>query len=360
GELEDIFELQDEISKKIANRLREKLTLQEVKEPLVKTYTENIDAYNLYLRSLYYWNRWDPNNIEKALKCLEQAIELDENFVLPYAGLSNCYVYLGSTGYKPNTIAYPLAKELALTAIELDKCLMEGHLALALVNTFFDWDWKAAEERFRKALELNSGSALLYHGYSIFLGITGRYDEAIAAIEKAYQLDPLSIVINNSRGETYAVAGELEKAVSYFKHALDLDPTFRAALNNLGWIHLERGEFDEAIGIFEEVHKLTGHALKGVTQLGYAYAKAGMPEKAEACLEKLKQREVLEPEISLSLDFAVLYSALGETDKVFFYLNKAYDERLGGIIMLRHRTGWKEVRNDPRFNLLMEKVGLSN
>jgi TolB-like protein/class 3 adenylate cyclase/Tfp pilus assembly protein PilF len=358
GDLEDIFAVQDEISRKIANKLREKLSLQEIKEPLVKNYTENIEAYNLYLKSLYYWNRWDAKNIEKALKCLEKAIELDENFVLPYAGLSNCYVYLGAMGCKPNTIAYPLAKELAVTAVELDPNLMDGHLALGLVATFFDWDWKEAEIAFNKALQLNSNSARLYHGYSVFLGINGRYDEAIAAIDKAYQLDPLSIVIINARGESYAVAGYYDQAARYFRQALDLDPNFRAAMNNLGWVYLEKGELFTAIRIFEEVQKLTGSPLKGITQLGYAYAKAGLTEKALDCLEKLKQRKIQEPETSLSLDFAVLYSALGEVDEVFYHLNKAYEERLGGIVMLRHRSTWKEVRKDSRFAELMKKVGL--
>jgi len=359
GNLEDIFAVQDEISRKIANKLREKLTVQENNVPLVKTYTENIEAYNLYLKSLYYWNRWDAKYIEKALKCLEKAIELDSHFVLPYAGLSNCYVYLGATGYKTNTIAYPLAKELALTTIELDPNLMDGHLALALVNTFFDWNWSEAEKSFDTAIKLGGNSATLWHGYATFLHISGRYEEAIAAIDKAYQLDPLSILIINARGETYAVAGYYDKAERYFKQALEINPEFRASLNSLGWIHLERGETDTAIAIFEKVQKLTGSPYKGVTQLGYAYARAGMREKTLECLEKLKLREVKEPEVSLTVDYAVLYSALGDTDRAFRYLNKAYDERLGAIIMLRNRFTWKELRHDPRFAELMKKVGLT-
>ncbi|MCZ6776736.1 MAG: tetratricopeptide repeat protein, partial [Ignavibacteria bacterium] len=353
-----IFEVQDEISRNIANKLREKLTAADINSPLVKSHTNSIEAYNTYLKGNFYFNKWTPADARKAAGLYEEAIGKDPNFALAHSGLANCYIFLGFLGQLTPKKAYPKAKVSALKALELDERLAESHLSLAMVKFFFNWDWEGAPASFKHALALKPSFADAHHYYGIYLCAIGKFDESISEVEKAHSLDPRSLPINNSIGYTHLVARRYDEAIVQYEKTLELDPSFRNALENKGWAHLAKGEIDKSIEIFEEVQRQTGHPLKGVAPLGYAYAKAGDTERARECLQKLEERERTEKDVSLSIDFAILYTALKDFDSVFYHLEKAVEERLGAAVFLNSGAFWDELRSDPRFKELVRKVGL--
>jgi TolB-like protein/Tfp pilus assembly protein PilF len=355
--LADIFEVQDELSKKIANTLREKLSIGDSKTPLVKSYTQNIEAYNIYLKGIYYWNKWNPDSVKQSIEFFQKASELEPEFPLAYSGLSRAYSFLGATGFLPSKSSYPKAKEYAMKALEIDDQLSDSHLTLAMVKFLFDWDWQGAEQCFKKAIELNPGSAETYQYYRMYLNVMGREEEAIAAAEKAVKLDPLSVNVLDSLADAYFHAGQYDRAIAQYQKILELDPDFRTALYSLGWAYWQKGETQRALETFKEAQHQTGHALKGLTQLGYAYAKMGMKKEALDCLAKLKQRKKIEKNVSFHMDFAVLYSGLNEFDKVFYHLDRAYEEHFGGLIFITGRH-WQEIKSDKRYHELLKKMGL--
>ena len=356
--LEDIFEVQDEISRNIANKLREKLTRNEIKEPLVKSYKCNPHAYSLYLKGVCYWNKWNPADIKKAMEFFEEVISTQPEFPPAYARMAGCYIYLGATGYMSSKTAYPKAKELALKSLELDKNIAESHLALGLVQLFYEWNWKEAEKSLLLAIELNPGSAETHMNYSMYLSVMGRYEKAFQEVEKAYSLDPLSVVMNNAYGAALSLVKRYDDAIEQLEKTLEMDPEFRSALYELGWVYYDMGNIDEAIEVFADAQKGTGHELKGVTQLGYVCAAAGNKEQALECLRKLEERKKLEPEVSLNIDFAIIYAGLNDLDKTFHYLEKAFEEKSGGLIFIRsHR--WKNIQKDERYHDLIKRMGLA-
>jgi len=358
--LEDIFEVQDEIARIITNKLREKLTNEGSKESLVKPPTENLVAYNLYLKGLFYWNKWTPEDRKKAINLFEEAIEKEPNFALPYSGLANCYSILGSTGQMDVKIAYPNAKKAALKALELDNNLMEAYLSLATVKLYYDSDDAAANELIQKALNLNPGAAVAHQNYANYLlltgNLTGKLTEAIKESELAVQLDPLSMPNNLFLGNVYLFDKQYDKALKQHDKILELDPKFRAALEAKGWAYIFKGDPEMAIKYFKKYQKLTDSPLKGVTGLGYAYAKAGQIDKAKQILNNLEKRERLEKDLNNSMDFAVIYIALQDYDKVFYYMERAVVDRFGFMFLKSHPM-FEEVRKDARFKKFMKKAG---
>ena len=254
--------------------------------------------------------------------------------------------------------AYPKAKEYALKAMELDDSLSESHFSLGLVQIFYDWDWNRAYHSFQKALKINPGSADVHYTYSIYLIACGRLREALAEIEKAHTMDPLSLPINHFLGITHYYLRMYDEAIDQLKKTLELDPNFRPSLYGLGWVYLAKGEFVQAIKIFKEVHRLSGIELKSIAPLGYAYAKFGMIEKAKECVQELIDKKNPDTKGSLNFELAFLYAGLKDNDKVFYYLDQAYDERAGGMIFLNVNPEWAQLKSDPRFTELIKKIGL--
>lgn len=354
--IEDIFAVQDEIARTISKNLIDNLTLSDKRKTLVKSSTKNMDAYNLYLKSSHFWKKWTPSDVRKSLEYLEQAIQLDENFAKAYSALSGCYVYLGAFGQMPSAAAYPKAKEFAQKALQLDDSLPESHLSIAMVE-FFNWNWDAAYKSFIKTLELNPNSAEAHQYFAYYMLAIGNIKKAVAESEKALEIDPLSIPINASLGETYAHCGLFDQAKAQFLKTLELDNTFRAALNGLGWTHYFLGEHDEAIERLKQSQDLLGDPLKSNAALGYIYAKLGMKTEFEQCFAKLEERTKNEKDVSFLFDYAIINMGLKNYDKAFEYLERAYDEKIGGLIFIRGRY-WKEIHDDPRFKELIIKMNL--
>jgi len=354
--LEDIFEVQDEISRKIANQLRVKLTTDDRQESLVTAPTENLDAYNTYLRGTYFLNSWTPQGAKKAIEYFHKAIEMEENFSLPYSGLAYSYTMLGAMGQIAPLKAYPIGKEMAEKALELDNDLAESHIATALIKLFYDWDLDGTEVALNKAKTVNPGSANVYHFFSLYYVARGQYEKGIESIKQALELDPLSLIINQHYAEGLIWVGKLKESLVQLDKTLELDPNFRPAIENKGWVYIEMGDYENAIKTFQRFQELTGHLLKGMVGLGYAYAISGNVEKAEECLKKLAQREKIEPEVLLHIDYVVIYTGLNDLDKAFYHLDEGLKQK-AGIFFLKTATIFNDLRKDPRYAQLMVKYG---
>jgi TolB-like protein/Tfp pilus assembly protein PilF len=363
SDLEDIFDVQDEISLKILNRLKENFSASEKKEPIIKPPTENLDAYNLYLKGRFHWNKSNPEEIGKAIKNFEEVIRIDPGFALAYCALSYCYSFLGSTGLMPPTEAYPKAKDYTLKAIELDPNHAESHLSLATIKFYHNWDFEGAETSLNKALSLSLNSSLINQVHGWFLIAKGEFDKAIEKMEQAVALDPLSLPLISNLADAYSFAGRFPEALAQYDKAIEMDPSFRRAFEGRGLVFLLSGENEKAIQDLERYHKLIGNPLKGLTTLGHAYAVAGHTGKAMELIERLGQREKDDPNILLHIDYAFIYLGLKDFDKAFYYLHKAYEQRMGiaclGMIFCIRYPMLKEMRADPRFKELTEKMGMN-
>ena len=364
SELEDIFEVQDEIAKKIVTRLKENFAINESKKAALKIPTENIDAYNLYLKGMYYRNKSTPENILNAIKTFEEAIRLDPNFALPYCALSYCFSFLGSSGIMSPAEAYPKAKDCTLKAIELDPNHAESHLSLATIKFYHNWDFDGAEASLNKAQALGLNSSLFNQVHGWFLIAKGDFEKAIEKIEQALVLDPLSLPLMCTLGDAYSFAGRFDEALAQFDKIIEMEPNFRRAFEGRGMTHLAMGQPEEAVKDLEKYQQLIGDPLKGLSSLGHAYAAAGQKEKASECVEKIKLRQEKEPGALLHMDYAFIYSGMKEFDLAFDYLNKTYEQRMGiaclGMIFCIRYPMLKELKSDPRFTQLLQKMGLNN
>lgn len=360
SDLEDIFQVQDEISLKIVNRLKENFAVNGKKDTIIKAPTDNIDAYNFYLRGRYHWNKSNPEDIRKAIKNFEEAIAKDPDFALPYCALSYCYSFMGSAGLMPPAEAYPRAKDYTIKAIELDPNHAESHLSLASIKFFHNWDFGGAEASLNKALSLSLNSSLINQVHGWFLIAKGDFNKAIEKMEQALVLDPLSLPLMSNLGDAYSFAGRFDDALAQYDRIIEMDPTYRRGFEGRGMIRLAMGEYEKAVPDFEQYHKLIGHPLKGLSSLGHAYAASGQTDKALECLEKLKQREKTEPGVILHMDFAFLYSGLKDFDKAFYHLNQTYEQRIGiaclGMIFCVRYPMLNEMKADPRFKELTAKM----
>ncbi|MFN2458979.1 MAG: tetratricopeptide repeat protein [Chitinophagaceae bacterium] len=364
SDLEDIFQVQDEISLKILNRLKENFAETKTSEPIVKAPTENLDAYNLYLKGRYHWNKSNPEEITKAIKDFEEAIRIDSQFAHAYCALSYCYSFMGSAGLMPPAVAYSKANEYTLKAIALDPDDAESHLSLATIKFFHHWDFEGAEKSLNIALSLCLNSSLINQVHGWFLIAKGDFDKAIEKMKQALVLDPLSLPLIGNLADAYGFAGRYQEALEQYDKAIEIDPRFRRAFEGKGMLYLIMGEYDKAIESTEHYHKLIGHPLKGLSSLGHAYAAAGQREKALECLEKIKQRKESEPDKVFDMDFAFLYAGLKDHDKAFHYLNKAYENRMGiaclGMIFCIRFPLLKELKTDERFQGLKKKMKLDS
>ena len=354
--IEDIFDVQDNIARTIVKNLLENLAITDKKMSLVKSSTSNMEAYNLFLKSFHFWKKWTPIDVRKSLVLLEEVIKLDENYAQAYSALSGCYVYLGAFGQMPSHIAYSRAEEYANKALKIDNILPDSHLSIAMVN-FFGWKWDEAYKSFIKTLELNPNKAEAHQYFAYYMLAIGNHKKAVHEVEKALEIDPLSITINSALAETYAHCGMLEMAKEQFLKTLELDSNFRSALNGLGWTNYFLGEIDEAIKRFNQAQDTLDDPLKSNAALAFIYARLNMKGKFGHCIKKLEALEKNEKDISFLLDYAIINLGLRNYDKVFEYLYNAFEQKIGGLIFIRGRF-WKEIHEDQRYTDLITKMNL--
>lgn len=363
GNLDDIFQVQDEISLKIVNRLKENFSQKDNQPPIVRHHTANIEAYNLYLKGRFHWNKSNPEEIKKAIAAFEESIRLDPAFTEPYCMLSFCYSYMGSSGLLPRIEAYSKAKDYTLKAIELDPDHAESHLALGVIKFFQNWDFNGAETSIRKAISLGLNSSLLNQLHGMVLIAQAHFDEAIEKMNIALKQDPLSLQLMSYLADAHAFAGHFGEALAGYDRIIELDPNFRKAYEGKGYAYIAQRQYPKAIENLEKYHALVGHPLKGLSALAHAYAASGNFEKANECIAKIQQRQAEEPQANFDLDFAFIYTGFGDYDKVFYHLDRTYDERMGiactGIIFcLRYPLIGDEMKTDERYRKLLDKIGL--
>ncbi|MEO1050098.1 MAG: adenylate/guanylate cyclase domain-containing protein [Bacteroidota bacterium] len=353
--LDDIFEVQDEISSIIANKLRAALSTDNTASETVTTSrTENMEAYNYYLKGVYHYNKWMPVEVKASIEHFKTAIALEPDFVLAHVGASYGYSYLSVTGQIPPKTGYPEALVYAEKALELAPEHEGGHIAQSMISLFYDFDWDKAKACLEKALEINPDKADALHYYSLYQCAIGDVDGAFESVKKAIKVDPLSLPINKSMGDAYLFSGKYENAIAQYDRTLSLDPEFRGAIESKGWVYIVLGDYQKAIEVFQAYHDKVGHELKGITGLGYAYAMADRWDEARDILDRMHRRMEVDEVINLDMDFAVLYMGMGETDKAYQYLEKGLINKIGGIYIMIHPL-WEEVRKDDRFKRLIDK-----
>ena len=353
--LEDIFAVQDEIASSIVDQLRKTISLRKPSEGLVKATTKNIDAYNLYLKGLFYWNKWAPDFILKAIRYFEDATTFCPDFAVAYARLSACYLYLGAAGFMANKIAYTKAKDYARMAISLDDSLVDSQISQGMVKYFNDWDWVEAEKCFIKALEINPNSAETHQYYAMLLSTLGYHKKALKEAELAHQLDPLNAPISYILSFTYLNNNQIDCAVDQLMVTIELDPEFGDTWNSLAWIYLKSGQYEKALEIFNKNLDNPSNKLKALSGLGYIYAKLGEENKTKEYLDLLKEQD--SEDNPIEMDLAIIYIGLGEFDKAFDLLNVSIDKRLGGLNFINGKY-WSELHSHPRFSEILRRMNL--
>lgn len=355
-ELQDIFGVQDELSMKIAGLVQD--SFKDSDQSLVRTSTQNMEAYNLYLKGVHLWNQWAPGSVKQGIRLFQRALELEPDFALAYSGIASTYTYLGAIGHIKPQEAFTHAREAAERALQLDDELAESHVAIGTVRLFNDWDWDGARRSFDRAVSISPGSALVHQSYSLYHIAMGNSEDTRRVLELASELDPLSPSISNALAYGYIINQMPDMAEAQYRKILDMDPNYRGSYEGLGWTELYRGNVDRAVEYFRKFQSMTSHETHGQSGLGYALAMAGRFDEARECLRLTQLREKLEPQVSLEMDYVVLYTALGDMDRAFEKLEEAIDIRLGSLIFIRANPAWSRLHDDPRFDEAIARMGL--
>ncbi|MEO6590043.1 MAG: protein kinase, partial [Pyrinomonadaceae bacterium] len=353
----DIFSLLDEIAEDIGKQLKIKLTGDD-KKKLAKRYTDNAEAYQLYLKGRYFvTTKRTEKFIKKGIGLFQKAIDLDPNYALAYSGIAEAYGFLASStgGWSPHK-AYPKSKAAALKALELDNRLAEAHCSLGFSRLLYDWDFAGAKKDFEKAIELNPNYPNAHDGYGFYLKAVGRHTEAIEKGLEVQRLDPLSPFAHISLGYAFYFARDYEKAIEECSKALELDKYSTFAYRNLGLAYLQSGSFENAINALSKAVTFSSGGLAFESHLGLAYALAGKQREAVEVLENL--REISKNNYVPAYSFAMLYLGLKDLDQTFEYLEKAYAERSGFMPFLKVEPLVDTLRKDARFQDLLWRIDL--
>ncbi|MFB0564435.1 MAG: protein kinase [Candidatus Aminicenantaceae bacterium] len=353
-DLRNILALQRELARAIAKEIKIAVTPEE-QVRLAMTSPVNPEAYQLYLKGRYLWNKRTGEDLKKALVYFERAIEKDPNYALAYTGLADTYLVLPSYIAFPPTEAYSKGKKAALKALEIDDTLAEAHTSLADVMKFY-FDWKSAEKEYKRAIELSPSYATAHHWYAYDLMLMGRHEEAIKEINLAKELDPHSLIINANMGYVLYNARRYNQAIEYYMNALEMDPNFWVLHQYLGRAYVQKGKYEEAIAEFQEAITLSGSLQENMGDLGYSYAVSGRKAEAMKVVNELK--ELSTRKYISSYHLALIYVGLGQKNQAFEWLNKAIEEPDLFLVHLKVDPRFDSLRSDPRFTALLKKMGL--
>lgn len=353
--IEDIFQVQSDIAHEVIDRLGITL-LQGEHASLTTRPTDNLDAYALYLKGRYFWNKRTEEDIQIALDYFQQAVDLDPSYARPHVGIADVWIFRGWYSRLAPLETFPKAKEAVTRALEIDESLAEAHASRAHIYLEFDYDWEAAEREYLRAIELDPRYAIAHHWYGGYLSAMGRHEEALAQAERARELDPLSLIINTWVGLRHYFAGRYDTAIEEYSAALELDRDFVPAHWHLGWAFEQMGRYRDAIAEAQKAVELSGGAALYIASLGHAYAKAGRDQDARAVLRRL-EAESATRHVS-AYHMAVIFAALGEIDEAFAWLERAFEERSPWIGYLRVDPRNEPLRSDPRFEALLERAHL--
>jgi TolB-like protein/Tfp pilus assembly protein PilF len=355
--LSDIFTTQEEIARQISDRLRLRLSGAERKQ-ITKRYTENIEAYQLYLKGRYFAGKRTEESYQKAIEHYKQALDLDPNYALAYVGLADAY-YIGLRHPPPSPSEENIrqSRSAAEKALAIDETLGEAHTSLARIIWQHDWNWPGAEREFKRAIELDPGNAFAHRIYAYYLVSMGQFDQSIVEQKLAQQLDPLSLIINLNVGTALYFAGETDAALAQIRKTQEMDTNFVETYLHFGMVYAEKWMYGEAIAELNKAAPFSGgFASNIISLLGYNYALWGKRGEAIKRLGELK--ELSKRKIVPARDIAIIYTGLREKDQAFKWLRQACEERDGMIVYLKFDPIFKSLRTDPRFADLLRYVGL--
>jgi serine/threonine protein kinase/Tfp pilus assembly protein PilF len=354
-ELDDIFTIQDEISLAIVNSLKIKLIKSE-KEAVVKRYTENIEAYNLYLQGRYLINKSTKDSLAQAIQYFEQAIALETDYAKAFAGISIAYIYLGWMYFLPAAEVFPKAKHFAVRALEIDETFAEAHTALANIKMFYEWEWEEAGREIKRALEINPSSTLGHDTYAGYCLLMGNNYKAIEEALKYVELDPISFAAYFHLGVYFLRSGMLQEAKIQFRKALDLVPNHPHGLWMLGQALVLEAYYEEGLSNIKKAYELSEGQTAILTGLGWSYAVSGQNDKAQKILDDLMKRA--KKEYIPPFYFAKIHNGLGNKERALDWLDKAYEEHDISLVPIKTDETFDNLRSEPRFIALLEKMSI--
>jgi TolB-like protein/DNA-binding winged helix-turn-helix (wHTH) protein/Flp pilus assembly protein TadD len=356
--LGDVLTLQNQVATAIANEIRIELTPEE-QDQLTSVRPVSTEAYEDYLKGRYYYSNSRSNEgLTKAIEYYQQAIDKKPQYAQAYAGLANCYGVIGSAivGTMPSLQAAPKARAAALRAIEIDRDSAEAQVALATVRLNYDWDWAGAAAGFQRAIELNPSYSTAYQRYSLYLMAMGRTEQSVAVINRAREIDPLSVSMNFSLGWRLYMSRQYDQAIERLQNTIEMDPNFAVAHLVLGQAYEQKGLYDQAVAELQKAVAISNHAPLMVAGLGHAYAVANKKLEAQNVLRQLSEQS--KNQYVSPFYMALIHEGLGDTEKAMDWLDKAYQDRSNGLIFLKVDPELDSLRSNPRFKNLQQRLKL--
>ena len=357
-ELDDVFAIQDEISLAVVDKLKIKL-LGEEKARVVKRYTEDPEAYNLYLKGRYFMQTFTPEGYKRAIECYQQALQKDPNYALAYSGLAMNDFLVTFHGLVRPKEAIPRMKANLKKALEIDPNLGEARAVLGIIYANYDWDWQSAEQEFKQAVQLNPNSANIHYLNAAFLTISGRHEEAVAEAKRAQKLDPINPLMNAYLGVAYFYGGQYDKAIEVLQMTQTLNPNWFFTHYWLGFAYQGKSMLDKAIAEYKKAVELTGGSPWTVMNLTGAYYQIGKKAPADKLFESLKQRS--KQEYVFPMAFCWMHLARGDLDQTYEWLEQACEEHDSVLVWFlaapREIVAFK-IFDEPRFKELLKKYGV--
>ena len=359
-ELDDVFAVQTDIARQVADALKVRI-LPEEKQRLEKPPTKSIEAYSLYLKGRFWWNKRTEEGSTKSISYFEEAAALDPAFPLAYIGIADAYNVLVGNGFMKQSEGLPKAEQNLAKALKLDSQLAEAHATLGLIYRH-RWEWSKAEAEFKTAIGLNPSYASAHHWYSNLLMYLGRLNEALTEAKNARRLDPLSLIILGAEAATYHWLRDYPRAIALYREALEMDPNFAAALSGLTTAYMETSQAEAIMALWPKLQEVAGEGTSPFPRYRASwaslYAWLGKRAEAQAMLdaaESSRDKTYVSP-----VDIAIAHLYLGEKDQAFEWLETAYNEKSSGLAGLKGDPLFDPIRSDPRYTRLLEKIGLGN
>jgi TolB-like protein/DNA-binding winged helix-turn-helix (wHTH) protein/tetratricopeptide (TPR) repeat protein len=354
-ELKDVLLLQSTAARDIATEIQGQEVESPIRSHAINGRVVQPDAYEAYLKGRYFWNQRSEAGLKKSIEYFQDAIARDPAFAAAYAGLAGSYSILGSNVLPPG-VARAKARAATDKALELDPAIAEGHAELGLLEFYYDWDWKQAEQEFQRAIELNPSYATAHQWYSQYLKAMGRFPEALREAKQAQQLDPLSLPINTTVAARYRDLDQFDQAISINRRTLELDPNFSPAHEILATVYEQQGNLPAAIVEWKKVVELTEDDPSLLSALGHAYAISGNQVEARKIAARLQR--ISKQHYVSAWDMAVLFTGLGDQDSAFQWLEKSYLSRESQLPFLNSSRLLDPLRANPRFQNLVHRIGL--
>lgn len=355
--LGDVFALQDEIARSVVAGLRVNLSGEGARR-LARHYTDDVAAYQLYMKGRYLWSQRTEQSLKKSVEYYRQAIDADPGYALAYVGLADSYLVLKSLSLITSQEARTSVEAPLRRALEIDDRLGEAHTSLAWVRFAYDWDWPAAEREFRRATELQPNHATTHQWYAEYLAAMGRFDESRAEIGRALELEPASPIINVIAAQIQFYARQYDRVIEQCRRTLELAPDFYIAHDYLGWAYRQKGMYEAAIAEFEKARRIEDTPLQ-LCEIGHSYAAAGNQREARKALREVIEGSRRKHSPRHSYRLARIHAALGERDAAFEWLEVAFEEREENLVWLSVDPHLDPLRADPRFAVLVRRMGFA-